>query len=186
MFCFVCLCLFRHCFLVGWCTNKSYVIATSDLWLFIHASSLLPSTPHPTPLHFITVIAFHFQWLPMINLFTDLVFSRNCPKQTKLVHINKEVLMWSIALLIVLYCTSAFSDGMPSLMNVPTGWDKCSIILFLSLAWVRVPRGDVTKSRNGGLMNHTVTVQDQSIHSINTRYRATRDNINTLRRVFSY
>ena len=31
--CFVCLCLFqyRHCFLVGWCTNKSYVIATSDL-----------------------------------------------------------------------------------------------------------------------------------------------------------
>ena len=36
-----------HCFLVGWCTNKSYVIATSDLWLFIHASNLLP---HPTPL----------------------------------------------------------------------------------------------------------------------------------------
>ena len=35
-----------HCFLVGWCTNKSYVIATSDLWLFIHASNLLPSTPH--------------------------------------------------------------------------------------------------------------------------------------------
>ena len=27
------------------------VIATSDLWLFIHASSLLTSTPHPTPLH---------------------------------------------------------------------------------------------------------------------------------------
>ena len=24
-----------HCFLVGWCTNKSYVIATSDLWLFM-------------------------------------------------------------------------------------------------------------------------------------------------------
>ena len=39
-----------HCFLVGWCTNKSYVIATSDLWFFIHASYLLPSTPHPTPL----------------------------------------------------------------------------------------------------------------------------------------
>ena len=36
-----------HCFLVGWCTNKTYVIATSDLWLFIHASNLLPSTPHP-------------------------------------------------------------------------------------------------------------------------------------------
>ena len=62
--------------LVG--TNKSYVIAISDLWLFIHASNLLPlnspphsptyiftpqlptplpyiyiypSTPHPTPLH---------------------------------------------------------------------------------------------------------------------------------------
>ena len=29
-----------HCFLVG--TNKSYVITTSDLWLFIHASNLLP------------------------------------------------------------------------------------------------------------------------------------------------
>ena len=26
------------------------VIATSDLWLFIHASNLLPSTPHTTPL----------------------------------------------------------------------------------------------------------------------------------------
>ncbi len=40
---FFCLCLFqyRHSFLVGWCTNKSYVIATSDLWLFIHASNLL-------------------------------------------------------------------------------------------------------------------------------------------------
>ena len=36
-----------HCFLVGWCTNKSYVIATSDLWLFIHASNLPPPTPHP-------------------------------------------------------------------------------------------------------------------------------------------
>ena len=52
--CFVCLCLFqyRHCFLVGWCTNKSYVIATSDLWLFIHAS---PQLPIPTPLHSIKV-----------------------------------------------------------------------------------------------------------------------------------
>ena len=50
--CFVCLCLFqyRHCFLVGWCTNKSYVIATSDLWLFIHASNLLPlNSPSPLP-----------------------------------------------------------------------------------------------------------------------------------------
>ena len=50
--CFVCLCLFqyRHCFLVGWCTNKSYVIATSDLWLFIHASNLLPlHSPSPLP-----------------------------------------------------------------------------------------------------------------------------------------
>ena len=32
--------------LVGWCTNKSYVIATSDLWLFTHASNLLTLTPH--------------------------------------------------------------------------------------------------------------------------------------------
>ena len=39
-----------HCFQVGWCTNKSYVIATSDLWLFIHASNLLPlNTPSPLP-----------------------------------------------------------------------------------------------------------------------------------------
>ena len=37
-----------HCFLVGWCTNKSYVIAT--LWLFIHASNLLSLIPHTTPL----------------------------------------------------------------------------------------------------------------------------------------
>ena len=36
-------------FLVGWCTNKSYVIATSDLWLFIHASNLL-SLYSPSPL----------------------------------------------------------------------------------------------------------------------------------------
>ena len=41
---------YRHCFLVGWCTNKSYVIATSDLWLFIHASNLLPlNSPSPLP-----------------------------------------------------------------------------------------------------------------------------------------
>ena len=33
----------------GWCKNKSYVIATSDLWLFIHASNLLPSLPTPLP-----------------------------------------------------------------------------------------------------------------------------------------
>ena len=33
----------------GWRANKSYVIATSDLWLFIHASNLFPSLP--TPLH---------------------------------------------------------------------------------------------------------------------------------------
>ena len=47
--------LYRHCFLVGWCTNKSYVIATSDLWLFTHASSL-PSlnSPHRSP----TIILF--------------------------------------------------------------------------------------------------------------------------------
>ena len=36
-----------HCFLVG--ANKSYVIATSDLWLFIHASNLLPSLPASLP-----------------------------------------------------------------------------------------------------------------------------------------
>ena len=39
-----------HCFQVGWCTNKSYVIATSDLWLFIHASNLLSlNSPSPLP-----------------------------------------------------------------------------------------------------------------------------------------
>ena len=36
-----------HCFLVG--VSKGYVIATSDLWLFIHASKLLPSLPTPLP-----------------------------------------------------------------------------------------------------------------------------------------
>ena len=43
-----------HCFLVG--VNKSYIIATSDLGLFIHASNLLPSLP--TPLPFITMTTF--------------------------------------------------------------------------------------------------------------------------------
>ena len=39
---------YLHCFLVG--VNKSYIIiATSDLWLFIHASNLLPSLPTPLP-----------------------------------------------------------------------------------------------------------------------------------------
>ena len=38
-----------HCFLVGWCTNKSDVIATSDLWLFIQASNLLPLLLTPLP-----------------------------------------------------------------------------------------------------------------------------------------
>ena len=33
----------------GWCANKSYVIATSDLWLFIDASNLLPSLPTLLP-----------------------------------------------------------------------------------------------------------------------------------------
>ena len=40
-----------HCFLVGWCTNKSDVIATSDLWLFISCfqpASLTPHTHSPT------------------------------------------------------------------------------------------------------------------------------------------
>ena len=121
--------------------------------------------------YFITMIAFHFHGLPMISLFTDLVFSPNCPKQMKLVHINKAVLMWSVALLIVWYCTDAFSNGMPSLMDVPAGWDKCCIILKEPISFFGIsPRGDVTKSWNGGLTNRTVTVQDQSIHSINMCY----------------
>ena len=33
----------------GWCANKSYVIATSDLWLFIDASNLLPTLPTLLP-----------------------------------------------------------------------------------------------------------------------------------------
>ena len=36
-----------HSLLVG--VIKSYVIATSDLWLFIHAANLLPSLPTPLP-----------------------------------------------------------------------------------------------------------------------------------------
>ena len=39
-----------HCFLVG--VNKNYVIATSDLWLFIHASL----TPHPAPLQLLLLL----------------------------------------------------------------------------------------------------------------------------------
>ena len=35
---------------VSWLVQiKSYVIATSDLWLFIHASNLLPLLPTPLP-----------------------------------------------------------------------------------------------------------------------------------------
>ena len=46
-----------HCFLIGWCKNKSYVIATSDLWLFIHASNLLPlNSPSPLPYNYIIII----------------------------------------------------------------------------------------------------------------------------------
>ena len=50
--CFVCLCLFqyRHCFLVGWCTNKSY----SNLWLVTLHPCFQPASPQlpiPTPLH---------------------------------------------------------------------------------------------------------------------------------------
>ena len=36
-----------HCFLVG--ANKSYIIVTSDLWLFIHVSNLLPLLPTLLP-----------------------------------------------------------------------------------------------------------------------------------------
>ena len=40
-----------HCFLVGWCANKSYVIATSDLWLHPCFQPAFPQLPIPTPLH---------------------------------------------------------------------------------------------------------------------------------------
>ena len=50
-----------HCFLFG--VNKSYVIATSDLCLFIHASNLLLSLP--TPLPYIKMA------LPMLQLPTE-------------------------------------------------------------------------------------------------------------------
>ena len=40
-----------HCFLVG--VNQSYVIAASDLCLFIHASNLIPSLPTPLPYQYI-------------------------------------------------------------------------------------------------------------------------------------
>ena len=43
-----------HCFLVG---VQIKVIATSDLWRFIHASNLLPSTPHPTPLQNLALLS---------------------------------------------------------------------------------------------------------------------------------
>ena len=66
-----------HCFLVGWCTNKSYVIATSDLWLFIHASNLLPSTPHPTPLHeyYILHIIYHMNGTQVMSAISNHDFN---------------------------------------------------------------------------------------------------------------
>ena len=59
-----------HCFLVGWCTNKSYVIATSDLWLFIHASNLLSlnSPPH-SPTHLFKVVDRMSKYIVTIVLF---------------------------------------------------------------------------------------------------------------------
>ena len=42
-----CLLVFSKTDTVSWLVQiKNYVIATSDLWLFIHASSLLPSNLH--------------------------------------------------------------------------------------------------------------------------------------------
>ena len=61
---------------LGWCTNKSYVIATSDLWLFIHASNLLPSTPHPTPLH--KDKSFWKNWRPVTLLNIPYKISSSC------------------------------------------------------------------------------------------------------------
>ena len=46
-----------HCFLVD--VNKSYVIATSDLWLCIYASNLLPSLPTPLPHIFYAISETH-------------------------------------------------------------------------------------------------------------------------------
>ena len=61
------------------------------------------------------------------------------------------VLVWAMAWLIVWYCTSAFSDGMPSLIDEPTEWNKCCIILKESMSFFGMtPRGDVTKLCNGG------------------------------------
>ena len=52
-----------HCFLVGGCTNISYVIATSDLWLFIHASNLLSLySPSPLPYKSWRCEAFVGEW----------------------------------------------------------------------------------------------------------------------------
>ena len=48
-----------HCFPVG--VNKSYVIATGDFSLFIHASNLLPSLP--TPLPYMLTVEFFFKSL---------------------------------------------------------------------------------------------------------------------------
>ena len=75
------MCSFRerlHCFLVGWCTNKSYVIATSDLWLFIHASNLL-SLNSPSPLPYISTNSspkMRHIFLKMFALSSDKVYSK--------------------------------------------------------------------------------------------------------------
>ena len=86
--CFVCSCLFpyKHCFLVGWCTNRSYVIATSDLWLFIHVSNLLPLNfpPHsPTyPRHgrYISAV-FAVRYLASLFLLFFLMIITGCSQQ---------------------------------------------------------------------------------------------------------
>ena len=49
-----------HCFLVG--GNKSYVIATADLWLFIYTSNLHPSLPTLLP-YLLTTYYYYLSYL---------------------------------------------------------------------------------------------------------------------------
>ena len=67
-----------QCFLVGWCTNKSYVIATSDLWLFIHASNPHPSTPHPHSPTFFFMIFFFMPFSTQLFFWPVLSFLTSC------------------------------------------------------------------------------------------------------------
>ena len=98
---------------LGWCTNKSYVIATSDLWLFIHASNLLPSTPHS---HSPTYLLYYFASLsnylsPWYNRISWLGVKHQLTYLLKLFVLS---FVKSVAI-----CRYSFYDGPPFATGLP-------------------------------------------------------------------